>query len=226
MYFSRAMLRSDCCGSAAFFDSVRSTYAVHQMVWGFFHGNPVGNREFLYRFEMRNHEPVVYLVSEEKPVDVRGVWAVSSKEYDPVIAVGDRLSFSVRVNPVVTRIERDAAGEVVRHSRHDVVMDEKVRCRKEGVPFVYAEKMQEAGSRWFAARAEKSGCVVDAGAVQVLGYERQIFEKRGGKEVVISTMDLSGVLEVCDPDQFRQVLFSGLGPAKGFGCGLMMVRRV
>lgn len=226
MYFSRAMLRGDCCGNAAFFDSVRSTYAVHQLIWGFFHGDPEGERKFLYRFEMRNHEPVVYIVSEEKPVDVRGVWSVSSKVYDPVLSPGDRLGFSIRVNPVITRIERDAAGEVVRHLRHDVVMDEKVRCRREGVPFVYAEKVQEAGGHWLTGRAKKSGFLIDADTVQATGYERQVFEKRGRKEVVISTLELSGVLEVRDPDVFRQVLFFGLGPAKGFGCGLMMVRRV
>ncbi|HJK30283.1 MAG TPA: type I-E CRISPR-associated protein Cas6/Cse3/CasE [Methanocorpusculum sp.] len=226
MYFSRAMLRSDCSGNVMFFDSVRSTYAVHQMVWGFFHGQPEEERKFLYRFETKNHEPVVYIVSEEKPIDVRGVWSVLSKMYDPVISNGEQLGFSVRVNPVVTRIERDTTGNVVRHSRHDVVMDEKIRCRREGTPFVYAEKVQEVGKHWLATRAKKSGFHVDGSTVLVSGYEKQVFERQRGKEVVISTMELSGVLEVCDPDLFRYMLFHGLGPAKGFGCGLMMVRRV
>ncbi|MBW2329897.1 MAG: type I-E CRISPR-associated protein Cas6/Cse3/CasE [Deltaproteobacteria bacterium] len=34
------------------------------------------------------------------------------------------------------------------------------------------------------------------------------------------------MLTVTEPDAFKGVLQFGIGPAKAFGCGLMLVRRV
>lgn len=41
-----------------------------------------------------------------------------------------------------------------------------------------------------------------------------------------SSVDFSGELQITDVEAFRQTLFTGLGRAKAFGCGLLMVRRV
>ena len=41
-----------------------------------------------------------------------------------------------------------------------------------------------------------------------------------------STVDFDGKLEVCDSEKFIATLFNGIGPAKAFGCGLILVRRV
>ena len=58
------------------------------------------------------------------------------------------------------------------------------------------------------------------------GYRRQRFRKfRSNREITFSSLDFSGLLTVKDTDLFGSVLFRGLGPAKGFGCGLMLVRR-
>ena len=42
-----------------------------------------------------------------------------------------------------------------------------------------------------------------------------------------STLEFDGILAVTEPEVFiEKCLFSGIGPAKGFGCGVMLVRRV
>ncbi|MEA2080768.1 MAG: type I-E CRISPR-associated protein Cas6/Cse3/CasE [Pseudomonadota bacterium] len=46
----------------------------------------------------------------------------------------------------------------------------------------------------------------------------------GGKEINFSTLDYSGLLTVTDPELFKAALFQGIGPAKAFGCGLLLVR--
>ncbi|MBE0437950.1 MAG: type I-E CRISPR-associated protein Cas6/Cse3/CasE [Methylomicrobium sp.] len=38
-------------------------------------------------------------------------------------------------------------------------------------------------------------------------------------------VDLIGDLQVADPEAFSQTLFNGLGRAKTFGCGVLIVRR-
>ena len=64
-------------------------------------------------------------------------------------------------------------------------------------------------------------------AVRADGYRQYEFSKRAGKQPVrLSTVDFTGILVVANPSCFLQdALCRGLGPAKGFGCGLMLVRR-
>ena len=60
-----------------------------------------------------------------------------------------------------------------------------------------------------------------------VGYRRHRHYKARGKRLIeYSTLDFAGILEVTDPERFQNTLFNGIGPAKGFGCGLLLVRRV
>jgi len=60
---------------------------------------------------------------------------------------------------------------------------------------------------------------------QAEGYRWHALPKKG-RVAGFSTVDFDGILEVCDPAIFIDALFKGIGPAKAFGCGLMLVRRV
>lgn len=57
------------------------------------------------------------------------------------------------------------------------------------------------------------------------GYQWHALPKKG-KDAGFSSVDFEGELEVLDTELFSKALFAGIGPAKGFGCGLMLVRRV
>ncbi len=52
------------------------------------------------------------------------------------------------------------------------------------------------------------------------------WQKHGAKSIKLSMLDLEGFLMVVDPKAFAEALYNGVGPAKGFGCGLLLVRRV
>ena len=41
-----------------------------------------------------------------------------------------------------------------------------------------------------------------------------------------SSVDFTGNLEVTDVDRFTKALFGGIGRAKAFGCGLLLIRRI
>ncbi len=101
-------------------------------------------------------------------------------------------------------------------------MEEKHRLKAPGTPEgarpLEAELVQTAGERWLAERAERAGFRLRA--VRADGYRQHLFHKGGGRQVRLSTLDFSGVLEVCDPAVFVQKLHQGFGPAKSFGCGL------
>ena len=46
---------------------------------------------------------------------------------------------------------------------------------------------------------------------------------RGGK---LATVTFNGVMKVSNPARLIELLEKGVGPAKGFGCGLLLVRRI
>jgi hypothetical protein len=52
------------------------------------------------------------------------------------------------------------------------------------------------------------------------------YEPHGGKrgQLRFSTVDLTGELVVTDAERFATTLASGIGRAKAFGCGLLLVR--
>ena len=98
---------------------------------------------------------------------------------------------------------------------------------KPGVTLQKAEIMQQAGFEWLAQKGEATGFSICAEDIRADGYLQHRFEKtKGNYEIRISTLDFTGLLTVTDPDLFVRALFYGIGPAKGFGCGMMMIKRV
>jgi CRISPR system Cascade subunit CasE len=64
--------------------------------------------------------------------------------------------------------------------------------------------------------------------VRVDGYsQHRLYKNKGCKPVELSTLEFNGILTVTDPATFvEKCLFTGIGPAKGFGCGLMLAKRI
>jgi CRISPR system Cascade subunit CasE len=60
---------------------------------------------------------------------------------------------------------------------------------------------------------------------QAVGYQWHSLPKKG-RTAGFSSVDFEGEVEVIDPTSFIETLFTGIGPAKAFGCGLMLVRRI
>ncbi|MDO9538583.1 MAG: type I-E CRISPR-associated protein Cas6/Cse3/CasE [Methanocalculus sp.] len=214
MYLSRAILRPDSISREEVFRLLKGEYGIHAMIWELFADSPNRFRDFLYRFETDGGLPRIYTVSERTPAGDTDIWNIDTKIYDPNITEGQILRFSLRANPVITR-----HGENDKHQRHDVVMDYKMQKRK---MVTNAEAVQEAGAAWISSRGERLGFSVES--VIAGGYRRRTFQKTNGSEVTIATLDFDGVLTVSDPEILKQSLYSGIGPAKGFGCGLMLVK--
>ena len=157
-YFSRvsidptsvdaSRLASEVCGNG---------YREHQHLWRLFETDPDAKRDFLFRQERLSAGfPRFYLLSNRRPRQVDEVWHIETKEFSPVLNSGQRLAFSLRVNPVVTR--RDEMG---RQQRHDVVMDLKYRNNYKNTPESERPSMtqliEEGGRKWLRMRAERNG---------------------------------------------------------------------
>jgi CRISPR system Cascade subunit CasE len=224
MYFSR--LKLDTTQGLRLVG--RNEYEVHQALWGLFGDHPDRKRDFIYRKDDTEPAPLFYAVSARPPEDPTGRWRVETKPYRPDLRHGDVLEFSLRVNPVRT-IKNDKG----RPKRVDVVMDEKCRARardgEDRLPS-QAEMARSAGIKWLESRAPKLGFQFDPDRVRVDGYSIHTFTKNGkpgGKRhrIRFATLEFEGTCTVTDPEAMVTTLYNGVGPAKAFGCGLMLVRR-
>lgn len=90
--------------------------------------------------------------------------------------------------------------------------------------------MDKALETWFAGRCERLGFAMVRDGLKGLlkfqaeGYQWHALPKKG-RDAGFSSVDFEGEVEVVDAELFAKALFDGIGPAKGFGCGLMLVRR-
>lgn len=239
MFLSRLTLAEGATGQSELWRSFASPYALHQAVWRLFPHAAGKPRDFLYRVDTVAGRPQVWTLSPQPP-QTSSLWRCEAKEVEPLLQAGDRLEIEVRVNPVVSTRKpenrHEPAGDPAnagrgKKRRHDVVMDLKSRLRwKERRPEERqseAELVQQATSEWLAARAGRAGMRILS--LRAEGYRQDRFQRPGqaaGVKVELGVCDLQGIVEIVEPEAFLATWRQGLGPAKGFGCGLILMRRV
>ncbi len=249
MYFSLIRLRRDLSPRDVVSLGRSDGYKLHKMVWDIFSDGPDRKRDFLYRFEKINGLPTYYTVSEREPNDLTGLWDINTKPYVPKLSQGDRLAFKLRVNPIQSSKQERTAEELEvwqksreerglkqnrwteKVIRHDVVMEAKTKIDFKNLPEEkrphVAALIQEAGVEWLKSRDNEYGFSVVHSGTRADGYiQHRLFKGKSAKPVTFSTLEFDGILTVTEPETFiKECLYKGIGPAKGFGCGLMLVRR-
>lgn len=192
-------------------------YGLHQALWQLFSDGPDRERDFL--FHRQRERPGTCLVVSQRPPRKLDGWAVRTREYRPQLKAGQQLAFALRANPTVAR-SRDG-----RHSaRHDAVFDARRQAQARGSTMSVAEAEQQAGREWLSRRAGSAGFTI--AQMRIAGYDRaRVHKRRQAKPILFSTLDYEGVLQVADSERLLHALLHGIGPAKAFGCGLLLVRR-
>jgi CRISPR system Cascade subunit CasE len=226
-------------------DRGERTHAAHRLVWSLFAGDETRKRDFLFR-EMEPAKSIsggrtsFFVLSHGAPNAEHPLLEVESKPFAPALSKGDRLGFSLRANPVKQTGAKAATATTSAKAaiRRDVVMDalhrvERGRKRIEQRPLL----IQQAGYAWLADRASRSGFRLlaeppeeepdddDSTLLRIDGYEQLHFPKLG-KKGRISVLEFDGVLEVTEPELFLSRVSSGIGRARAFGCGLLLIRRI
>jgi len=206
--------------------------ASHRLVWSLFASDPDAKRDYLFR-EISpgsglGRDTGFMVLSRRLPDRNNPILDVETKEFAPALKVGDRLGFSLRANP--TRTRKDENGNV---RRHDVVMD--ALFKEASRADVRRDIIDREGRRWFLAQAARSGFKVvqddespdekeDKLALHIDGYDQWRFS-RLGKAGRISVLGFSGAIEIVDPALFLEKVANGIGRAKAYGCGLILIRR-
>lgn len=205
----------------------RTAYEDHRQLWRFFAAPRGDARDFVFRRSDREEGPRFYVVSTRPPQAPSSAWQVQARPYAPQLSVGTRLAFELRANPVVT-VQSQAGGRC----RHDVVMHEKKRLLAErgcarwsewpGADRpALADLVRQTCLGWLLARAGRIGCTFDEPSLMAEGYTQH----RGkADELRFSSVDFNGELTVADATAFTATLTRGVGHAKAFGCGLLLVK--
>lgn len=217
-YLSRARVDpSDPRGRETLLQLARGPYAEHQRLWTLWGVRPEATRDFLFR-RVEGDARAYYLLSDGPPVLGTPGWLIETKPFHPQIEEGDKLAFDLRANPVVTR--RSERGS----RRHDVVCDALRGLPADQVNRPLIERT--AGLAWLVKQGERCGFRFENDEVRTGAYRQERVRNSGGAgDVRYSTLDFSGRLTVTDSDRFRAALQQGIGKAKAFGCGLLLVRR-
>ena len=194
----------------------RNPYDLHRQLWRLFPGEEKETRSngeelrqgFLFRIEENpTGRPARLLVQSRRTPEVAtGVELVGTREIQPQPAVGQRLAFLLTANPVKTIADAQRDAKPGKKSE---------KCR---VPLINEDDQRE----WIA-RKLANACEIEA--TNVLPHAPIYFRKgnRGGK---LATVTFDGVLRVNDPTRMTELLENGIGHAKAFGCGLLLVRRI
>lgn len=225
LWLTRARLREDASLAALApvllpADANARTGMAHRLVWTLFADTADRRRDFLWRED----KPGQFMVLSARPPMTGGerLFTVEVKPFAPVLERGDRLHFMLRANPTIDH----AVADRLRPSRRsDVVMDALKplppgEARQQARPRV----IQTAGALWLRRTGERHGFVPEH--VQADGYDQLRIPRLDGKAAIqVSTLDFEGVIELTDPIAFLARLGQGFGRARGFGCGLMLIRR-
>ena len=294
MYFSRIRVNPDIRELSHLDHILRGNgYGIHQLFRDLFPGE--SERKYLFREEIAREqlphykgargEPIYYIVSENEPTKRNPLFVVESKPYNPMLTVGDRLSFKLRANPTISRKEDGSKNSV----RHDVVMDaqwhllrelareagvndagDKSELKERVLTSWLISKKSDIASKlkqilesneryreflrqrlapprllnlalkaaadssletWLTERGKTHGFAVVRDdkrkllMFQAEGYRWHALPKKG-RSAGFSSVDFEGEIEVSNPNLLVESLFTGIGPAKAFGCGLMLIRRI
>lgn len=226
MYISKVEFDAVRLAQAGLYQSGR--YAEHQWLWQLFSDSPQRKRDFVYRHMKASHDggtnaPHFLVVSEREPEDRPYLRRLVVKPYAPQLACGQRLEFSLRCNPVITRTGEDGT-----RNRVDMVQDARLRLKREGTPEADLPRRtalaQEIAPEWLARH--DFGLELDANSVQVEAYDQFRFMHPKGGKLTLARLDLRGTGTVRDPQALRHALYKGIGRARGFGFGLLLVRRI
>lgn len=232
MYLSRVRVDLNGLSREALFDIMGGgAYAAHQLLWQLF-PDVQGIRPFLFRQEMQENEadasqppkglPLFYVLSDREPEGSSALFEVQSKVFQPDLTKGETLAFRLRANPTVARRVEGAR----RSPRSDVLMAAKK-------PFPPGQRtsaectsaMDGAAREWLASRSENLGFSLAVNP-EVGAYRQHVVYKAGRRDAIrFSSVDYEGLLTITDPDRLIQTLAQGMGRAKAFGCGLLLVRR-
>lgn len=184
---------------------IRDTYDWHQRIWQAFGGRDGEARNFLVRIDRKEEAFRALVLSRTAPT--RPDWCPSdcfgTKPIPDAFFNHTAFAFSLLANPT-KKIRSNATGERTKNGRR--------------VPITTREDLLA----WLQRKAEAAGFAFDPEATQTMPRGREYFHKTGAHGTH-TAVEFRGQLRVTDPVAFRVTVATGIGSAKAFGFGLLVL---
>ena len=185
-------------------DRLWDSYSWHRKLWDAFPGRPDASRSFLFRVDDKRDDFRILLLSLEHPVAPDwGRW--HTKEVAASFLAHDCYRFQLRANPTVKRVVRLPGGDRKKNGRRTGIYDEASLLA------------------WLERKAGESGFRI---AEAVAGPPQETHFVKEGKKGKHNAVDFQGVLRILHREAFARAFHQGIGPAKAFGFGLLMLEPV
>ena len=185
-----------------------------------------GRAPFLWR---EADEGRRYYLLGPQPVENSPYFEIETKPFGLALSPGDRLAFDLRVHATVDRkVGETPEGGPVRQ-RIDIAMDalsaeEHLRPEQKANRAPRRAPAAEGAAReWLKAQGARDGFRLLA--MSLAAYRIERVPRGRGKPARLGVFDVTGLLEITEPDLFGTRVRGGFGRAKAFGCGLMLLRR-
>lgn len=179
--------------------SAKNPYEIHRVLWTMFPNMPEAVRPFLFRVESQKTglPSSVLIQSELKP------------QKPPQKTV---LEYKTK--------EFKSAFEIGQKLKFLLCVNPTKRLIADGsrVPFIRDDEQ----IKWLKDKLADAANL----SVLVIKSKNNIYFLKGGRPGKILTVTFEGVLEIKNKEPFMNLFEKGIGPAKGFGCGMLSLARL
>lgn len=188
---------------------IRDSYDWHQRVWQAFSGRHGHSRDFLIRID-RLDDAFRVLILSQSPAG-RPDWCpddcFGTKRVPEDFLGHRRYRFSLLANPT-KKLRMTAADGTRKKNGRRVPITQRVDL-----------------VRWLADKGDRGGFAIDADAVRIVPRGREHF-LRGGSHGTHGAVEFQGELTVTDATLFHTTVSTGIGSAKAFGFGMLVITPV
>ena len=196
---------------------ILDSYDWHQRLWDCFPGAPEHKRDFVTRIDLLEGAVRAWLLSERKPLCPE--WcpaeAFVAKEIAPGFLSHKHYAFDLRANPTKVVIQRSPDGSPMRKNNGKRTVGKRV-------PLVSHEDLKS----WIDRKAAEAGFRISAARPLEIGPMVEHHFRAKGNRGYHGGVQFRGILEVTDPVKFSEAYFKGIGTAKAFGFGLLLLSPV
>ena len=191
--------------------NLHGLYDWHGFSWSLFPEKKKDDkRDFLTRLDTAEHEFKLTVLSTNKPTMPAWCPSVCWKEraVPGSFFQKDQYLFKILTNPTKTLSKRDPKGNKKENGSH------------------YAITRRDDLRAWLLHKSEENGfCILDEPELEI---SPPVFHKlyRKKDEGVLIGVEFKGALEVTERSKFIKVAHEGIGRARGFGFGMLVLKPI
>ena len=186
---------------------IRDNYDWHQRVWQAFGGRDGQTRDFLIRVDRKEEAYRVIILSTSVPSkpDWCPTDCFGTKVIPDDFFAHPRYRFSLLANPTKKLRVDNTNGSRKKNGRR--------------VPLTQRVDL----IAWLERKAATGGFAINPDSLRTIPRGREYFHKDGATHGTHTAVEFQGELMVADPAQFRATVADGIGSAKAFGFGLLVL---